>query len=156
MKASQECPKNAPTPPSERIMRQRVAALCLNSLIKETNIGSLAYRFDSEDPEAWMFVDDYFVKAVINNRTAATLQFITANTIHLTVNNIFSIIRPQHIKDFNPPEHGITVNTKRNWRMDKEDDISIEWSIPDEIPGLERPWVRPPRKKAKYTPKIIS
>ena len=126
---------------------QRKAAFALNQLCNEMQLGSMALRFNGDDCAAWAVHGEHYAVALNRGRRAAEV-IIEGSTVTIVIEDIYRIIRGQHVSKFDPAEFGIRRNASTNIYGDKEPDIVATWELEQEIPGLElrhRPVPKVPR-----------
>jgi len=119
------------------LVTARKAAHGLNQLIGELGLGNLGERFLGDNPEDWAVVDEGEVKCLKYGKHVADVYFYGTDrlTIEIVVPDLYMLVRQQHIRDFQPQDYGMAVQTAHDifgYKIDP--DIRAEWELPDDIP----------------------
>jgi len=115
----------------------RISAWAINHLLNHYEIGSMAIKFNGDD-DNW-HVGHNSTMALVSGRMAAKIEF-DGKAASIYIPDIHQVIRPEHIKDFRPEEHGIEHKWIEDFKGDVEDDIMAELDIDrDLIPGIDGP-----------------
>ena len=128
------------------LILSRIAAWAANSLTSQLGMGTYAHLFNGDNPEEWQPSNDG-LKAVLHGRGVMDVILdddgeSIPTKIELIINNIYGIVRPKHVAEFDPRSHGVAVNTEVDWKGDKAHDVvaTVILEDPDEqIPGLHAP-----------------
>ncbi len=123
----------------------RIAAWALNALTAQLGMGSFVHKFIGDDEQAWAVTPDG-VRALIEENAAAECILSPIDqppvTIEVVVNNVWAIVRPRYLAEFDPTQYGVTPQNKLNWMGDTPNDIQATITLEDpesQIPGLNAP-----------------
>ena len=136
----------------------RQAAFAINSLCKNAGLGNLAIRWNGDDTGQFIIRDAGDIRAISHGRIVANIAIseregISYASIH--VQDCFSLIRHQHLADFDPAAYGIEVKYSYD-PITKEKDIDLSvsnWPL-ENLPDLG-PRMPPIRNVFKTKPKVI-
>ena len=131
----------------------RVAAYVLNELFQD--MGNLAYRFNGDDAGLWTVAPPDRVVCHPQGLKCADVLIGwnddgTVCDAYVVVQDIYRVVRSEHVGDFVPGEHGYAVNTVADWKDEVEPDLMVTMYLQDiEIPGLNAP-----RRMVPQTPTL--
>jgi hypothetical protein len=137
---------------NDYLQDRRKAAYALNTLCREIGLGTMAERFDPEDPREWAPHGNGEFHALKNGSSVAHVQVLDETAI-IAIENCYRLIRGKHITEFDPTEHGFYPQ-KMDWKRDPEPYV-IHISLPEDIPGLNAPNNPVPRSPVKTKPRVI-
>lgn len=83
----------------------RRCAYALDSIAKQTALGTLALKFSGDDHNQWLKRNGNTYNAIHNDHIVATCT-INNHMVDVEIENIQDFIRPNHRSDFIPEEHG--------------------------------------------------
>jgi hypothetical protein len=116
----------------------RTCAKILNDLCKELGLANLAERFHGDDPNQWMIHNAEQIDVVKHGYLVAKID-IKGRDVRIVVNDLTRLIRPERVGDFNPIDYGLTYNDATDWKGEKQNDLEVDWSIPDQYPVPQGP-----------------
>ena len=129
----------------EILQRSRIAAWALNALTEQLGMGSFVHKFIGDDEQAWAATPEG-VTALIQDNAAAHCLISSLDqvpiTIEVIINNVWAIVRPRYIAEFNPLQYGVEPQTRVNWMGDTPNDIQATVRLEDpesQIAGLNAP-----------------
>ena len=133
---------------------RRKAAFALNMITKEHHLGSKAIQFNGDNPDQWEVPTDWQVKALIDGKAVAEIDFL-GTLAQVAINNWYDIIRNEHLSSFDPIEHGCEID-------DGYTPVS-EYPFPDaeyeidcsDVPNLHLPERPIPRSPTGRAPRVI-
>lgn len=138
----------------------RKAAYVINEIVRELQLGNLGEQFSGDDATQWNVMDEYWVICSKNERHIADIIFYPApdgsEKVEVTIQNAYLLIRPQHIRDFDPRQYGITINNVPDWKGDTAPDLIIHWPLPDHMPISSGPRNYIPPTTSMRRPRVIS
>ena len=117
----------------------RIAAGAMLDLTKHLGLGNLAKRFDGDNIDHWLVVDETEVRCLSNGRAIATLYFAD-NQVNIVVPDDYQLVRDSHASEFNPREYGIHIKSVRDWKGETEPDLIAT------LPMIELPEHNAPRR----------
>lgn len=131
---------------SEPVLQtSRIAAWAINALTDQLGMGSFVHKFIGDDEQAWS-VAPGGVTALVQDHAAVTCIISNIEqapiTIEVVINNIWTIVRPRYIAEFNPLQYGVVPQTQVNWMGDTPNDIQATVRLEDpesQIVGLNAP-----------------
>ena len=125
------------------IIARRKAAYVLNEICREAELGTLAEKFNSDNPDEWAVVDDRELRAIKHGRVVAEVVLETSQAL-VSIEKPEGLVRMKHWSDFDPAAHGFGPQ-KYNW-MKEPLPYRITVQIPDDLQGLNAPMRRVPRQ----------
>jgi hypothetical protein len=138
---------------SKYLQRRRQAAHVLNEIIKTMGIGVMAETFYGDNDDEWTQRGD-LIKALRGQSVIAEILF-TEHQMTVTITNATDIIRPKHLKSFNPAAIGIDICHNYDFKGDKlRPDLEATVDIPD-ITGLNLPKQFIAKQPRMRKPKVI-
>ena len=113
------------------LRQSRMAAAAMIELVKHLQIGNLAKRFDGDNPAHWLVVDETEVRCIDRGELVATLYTVAEGKTTIVVENAYSLIRPNHVSDFNPRERQIRINNVPDWKGETAADLIATLTVPN-------------------------
>jgi hypothetical protein len=133
----------------------RRAAYALNMICKEIGLGTLAIVWRGDDPSQWGIQSIDEVVALDNGRKAAHI-YLDGDLATVHVEDCHSLIRGEHLREFEPGAYGIIHDTRMDWRGDKlVNDIEAEAIDTSKTPGLKLPRLPIDRANIRHSVKVI-
>lgn len=136
----------------------RIAAHALNLITGELGFGTYGHKFSGEYEEDWaQSVDSW--RALIHGRHVASVfidRVEAPGLVSVVVSNVYDLIRPNALGDFDPLAYGIELQEEVNWMGDKTPDLECDVVMTEiEIPGLDGPRRDLPRATLLRKPKCF-
>lgn len=111
----------------------RIMALALNEMCSQLGLGNMAIHVDGENTNHFAVLGDevrYYdsrgklvaVAEVTDSASTADPSF----NLYIEWFDLFDLIRPEHVGEFEPQLYGLHVNRSRNWLGEKMPDIIVE------------------------------
>ena len=140
---------------TDALIASRKAAHAMNQLCKELGLGNLAYHFDGDNPEDWAVHSNIEIIALKYDKRVAEVHLYGNGNVQVVVPDAYMLIRPGRVRDFDPYDYGITIQTAYDFKGDKvEPDIRANWILPDDLP-LDGPRRYTPRTTLRRKPRAI-
>jgi hypothetical protein len=109
----------------------RKCAYYMNMTCKEFELGNQAEHFDGENPNDWAVVNESEIRCLKNGKFVADI-FIEGETIEIIIPDNFMIIRAEHLGEYDPRLHGIETKISRDFKGDKDPDLTVQWTQPEQ------------------------
>ena len=131
----------------------RIAAYCLNELLQD--MAAKAIRFNGDDSGMWTVDVPGRVVCHPGGHKAAELEFTWTDDgelteVYIVVDDIYAVVRSQHVADFVPGDHGFTVDGRSDWKGTAFPDLVVSMHLA----GVEIPGLNAPRRVVPQTPHL--
>ena len=136
---------------------RRIAAYAVKEVCQSyptTPLGNKAVALIGDNPDEWD-VSGSDINALVDGKVAAHVHII-GDIALVCVPDWYGLIRPEHIPDFDPAEHGLETDSGYNPATGEPfDDDEIEVRI-DNVPNLNAPEVSIPRTPRRQPIQVIA
>ena len=112
----------------------RKAAYVMNAIADELQLGNLGEKYQGDRPTDWAIHDRYTIMCLKHGRRVAELYFEEDDTVTVYIDDVYLMIRSEHIRSFNPEAFQIEVKDIPDYKGDTPPDLVIEWKIPPNAP----------------------
>jgi len=112
----------------------RQCAAAMNELCQQLRLGNQAIKFVGDDAAQWDVLSPLEVNVVPDGRKVAQITLVDEE-LEIVVPDVYELIRPEHVADFDPLVHDIAVNPARDWKGDKQPDLIVRGPVPEVARG---------------------
>jgi hypothetical protein len=128
----------------DAVVVTRMAAAALNDMCSQLKLGNLAHRFSGEDADEWNVLTLEHVVALKRGRKVAEV-FMEGPAYEIIVEDVFQLIRDEHVRDFDPVQYEIYPNRVPDWKGETGPDLVVDWEVPEGLNVAKGPRMPVPK-----------